>query len=309
MAEQEPFLPLHLYLLLWAACFGVLAYFDRKSQVPVATAWWRYISLRPYRGPERHSQTRGADGGRALAKWALYMHYLQAALTCPAFIVFSQWYGGFLTANEQRKDVQFARLDDPVLRAIGPYDLSMPSTIVVYVVAFGALLVELKNPRNIVIGLQTTMLTMTLRALFLHVTPLAPPRTIIPLVDPVSPYFAMDMPGKDAKPLENDLMFSGHTSSCLATALVYSSPTLRAIALSLTALLAVMVILQHCHYAIDVVVAPFVVFTVWSFVVHRLHAHDWRVAGLKRHGPGWKGDAHPHDCGDRTESAKDVKND
>ena len=57
-------------------------------------------------------------------------------------------------------------------------------------------------------------------------------------------------------------------------------------ALLLTGVLGAMVVLQHAHYSIDVLVAPFVVFAVWSFVV-AMHKHDWRAAGLAQHGPGW----------------------
>ena len=297
MDPHQPFLPLPLYLLLWATCFGVAAYFDRRSAIPVHHAWYRYIMFRDrFTGDsisttaQKRSQQNGAGasgtGGGGLGKWGLLAHKLQAALTCPGFIVFCQWYGSRLLANEHRADVRFVRLDDPVLNAWGPYDLSVPSTIVVYLVSFGALLVQIKHPRNIVIGLQTVGLTMAVRTLFLHLTPLASPSTIIPLVDPVQPYFALNMPGKDAKPLENDLMFSGHTSSCLATALVFRHAYLRRGALLLTGVLGAMVVLQHAHYSIDVLVAPFVVFAVWSFVV-AMHKHDWRAAGLAQHGPGW----------------------
>ena len=128
---------------------------------------------------------------------------------------------------------------------------------------------------------------MLVRTAFLHLTPLAAPSTIIPLEDPLQPYFVFNLPGKGKKPLENDLMFSGHTSTCLSAALAYRHPWLRRGALALTALLGCMVTLQHVHYAVDVLVAPFVVFAVHAFVVAVLHGHDWHTDGLARPGPSW----------------------
>jgi len=88
----------------------------------------------------------------------------------------------------------------------------------------------------------------------MFVFPLEPPLEIIPLRDP---FLECTFYGDQV--LLKDLFFSGHTSNLLLLALIIPYRKLRIVMGVCTVLVGVMLILQHVHYTIDVIAAPFFV--------------------------------------------------
>merc|ERR1711871_1159758 len=108
------------------------------------------------------------------------------------------------------------------------------------------------------------------RTIMMYLTPFKAPDSVLPIVDQIA-----SASTGSAKPLVNDLMFSGHTSTCMVCSLALRPrPWLRGLWFLITFLVAILVVVQHSHYTIDVAVAPFVVFTSWRIVVYWLHSHD-----------------------------------
>jgi membrane-associated phospholipid phosphatase len=89
--------------------------------------------------------------------------------------------------------------------------------------------------------------------------PFDPPSSMIPLKDPFVQLFGT------GKLLTRDLFFSGHTATLFLLFLVVDKKPYKQLFLFLTVLVAVSVILQHVHYFIDVLAAPF--FTFGCFII------------------------------------------
>ncbi len=80
----------------------------------------------------------------------------------------------------------------------------------------------------------------------------------------------------------NDLFFSGHTGLPFLLALIFwENKTLRIIFLCFSAMFAIVVLLGHLHYTIDVLSAYFITFTIFNICKY-LFKKDWQLF-LKKH--------------------------
>jgi PAP2 superfamily C-terminal len=171
----------------------------------------------------------------------------------------------FLQFNEGRTG---AALVDPVLAALPAADLSVPLFVLIYgtlVLALGSLA---KTPRALLVALQAYALLATFRIGMMYTIPLEAPPRMIMLIDPFVRAFG------DGPNWAKDLFFSGHTSTTFLCALSVRSRTLRLLCFGACASVAVLILIQHAHYTIDVLVAPFV-----AFASHRL-AHNFSARVL-----------------------------
>lgn len=160
----------------------------------------------------------------------------------------------YLVWNEQRSGVE---LPDPVLARLPALDLSWP----IFALIYGTLIVTIvhlaRQPRHLLIALQAYGLLAVVRIAMMYSIPLEAPPRMIMLVDPLVRLFG-DGGGNWAK----DLFFSGHTSTTFLCALSVQSRFLRLLCFTACASVATLILLQHAHYTIDVLVAPFVAFAV-----------------------------------------------
>lgn len=167
--------------------------------------------------------------------------------------------GRFLTGIEQRSGVTFF---DPVLAVLPPVDL----TWLIFALIYGALVLAIvymvRHPARLLLALQSYILLALVRMAAMFLLPLDPPADMIPLVDPLVELF-----GSGGTTLSRDLFFSGHTSTLFLLALVIPNRKLSAIFLLCTAIVGCSVLVQHVHYSIDVLAAPF--FTYTCFTVAR----------------------------------------
>jgi uncharacterized membrane protein len=75
----------------------------------------------------------------------------------------------------------------------------------------------------------------------------------------------------------NDLFFSGHTGVPFLLALIFwENKTLRIIFLGFSAMFAVVVLLGHLHYSIDVLSAFFITYTIFD-ICKFLFRKDWKI--------------------------------
>jgi membrane-associated phospholipid phosphatase len=124
-----------------------------------------------------------------------------------------------------------------------------------------ALIYLASHPDFLLIAMQSYALTATFRMLAMYSIPLDPPETIIPLIDPFVEFFG------GGTTLEKDLFFSGHTSTMFLLFLTARQRVIRKIFLILTILVGLCVLLQHVHYTVDVIIAPFVAFTSYRIAL------------------------------------------
>jgi hypothetical protein len=143
-------------------------------------------------------------------------------------------------------------LEDPVLALFEPVDV----TVLAFVLIYGCLVVGLadmvRSPARLVAFAWSYAFLLLLRCATLAVTPLDPPVTTIPLVDPVVQALV------DGVVLTRDLFFSGHTSTTLLLGLCMAPSRRRWIVLGLAPVVGALTMLQHVHYTVDVLAAfPF----------------------------------------------------
>lgn len=169
----------------------------------------------------------------------------------------------FLGYVEQRPGVV---LVDPVLAAFHPVDVTWWVFAVLYLSLGTGVATLLRTPRALVMGVQTYLLMVAVRTVMMFVTPLDPPPTMIPLLDPVVTWLREWLGQRSAATLTptKDLFFSGHTATMCVLGLTAQSPWLRRFFFACAGVMASLVIVQHVHYTVDVLVAPFV-----AFAAHR----------------------------------------
>jgi PAP2 superfamily C-terminal len=154
-----------------------------------------------------------------------------------------------------------AVLDDPILVAINSIDLTWQTFFVIYICFAIAFVHLISRPEYLAKCIQAYSLLLSFRLITMFITPIRYPDEMIPLVDPfVQLVFNSDEVWK------NDLFFSGHTSAMFLFFLIVKGKVMKTIMLVSTILIGIFVILQHVHYTVDVVAAPFFAWGAWSIV-------------------------------------------
>jgi len=154
----------------------------------------------------------------------------------------------FLTYNEARSGYHF---NDPVLNLFRARDLSLLTFILTYGIAIAGLVIALRDPPVLVKLFAAYAILTLLRICTLYVLPLEPPAGIIPLED-VLLRFSFYSGRANLK----DLFFSGHTATLFLFAFAFKNRSLKIIFASAGLLIGILLMMQHVHYSIDVVVAP-----------------------------------------------------
>ena len=163
----------------------------------------------------------------------------------------------FLNYVEAREGVV---LNDPLLNLFNPVDLTFLSFGLIYISLFVAIFFLIKTPSRLVIALQAYIILVLVRIIVMYLVPLNPPPGMISLSDPFVEYFGT------GQLLTKDLFFSGHTATIFLFYLV-SDPAKRGLKIFFmicTIFVAIFVLLQHVHYTIDVISAPFFAFSAYK---------------------------------------------
>lgn len=158
----------------------------------------------------------------------------------------------FLAYNEQRSLNYGFEFMDPAFEIIPAFNVSIP----IFIVTYGSLLLYLIAFRKDSELLSRIMLSYGFLILFrmisLSILPLSPPSDIIFLEDPFLNTFIY--PGR----IDTDLFFSGHTALLLA---IYFSSGRKWYFLLLAIALGILLMIQRCHYSVDILGAlPFAYF-------------------------------------------------
>jgi hypothetical protein len=148
-----------------------------------------------------------------------------------------------------------AALADPLLDCFRPIKLTVPTFVVLYASLIIAITYVSRYPKHMLVSFQAYVLLLGLRALSMYLLPLDPPVATIPLKDPIVELF-----GDASKPFTRDLFFSGHTSLMFLFYLTAVPRWLKTSFLVGTVFVGSFVMLQHVHYAVDVLVAPFMAY-------------------------------------------------
>lgn len=141
-------------------------------------------------------------------------------------------------------------LSDWLLAQLPVHNVSLPVFLFIWGVALLAIIRSIKSPQILLVLLWSYLLVSISRILCIWFFPLNPPPHLIPLVDPLTNFFY----GKQY--ITKDLFFSGHTSSVFIVFLGLEKRIDKIFTLLATICVAVLLLLQHVHYTIDILAAP-----------------------------------------------------
>ncbi|MFP4370349.1 MAG: phosphatase PAP2-related protein [Candidatus Kapaibacterium sp.] len=179
-------------------------------------------------------------------------------ITVAALIIELAVYSAFLKYIESRPGTV---IDDPVLALFAPVDLSAPVFILLYLSVFGAIVYFSFDMKKLIQAVQSYILLVIFRMMAMYTLPLDPPEQLIPLIDPL-----VELMGPGTT-LTRDLFFSGHTSTVFIIAFNIDKTWVKAVFFAIGVIVAVMVVLQHVHYTVDVLAAPFFAYGAYRLSV------------------------------------------
>ena len=159
----------------------------------------------------------------------------------------------FLAFNENR--LEGFVLNDWFLNTFEPSDVSTPLFAITWICIFTCLPIALRTPRKAMVVFISILVIGILRCICLYLVPLTPPVTIIPLRDT---FLEGSFYGNQV--LVRDLFFSGHTANLALLTFLVDVKWIKYILAVCTLIVATLLLKQHVHYTVDVVVAPFAAF-------------------------------------------------
>jgi len=171
-----------------------------------------------------------------------------ALLVAPALVLALFGFRIFLEFVEARSG---AVLNDPLLSLIPSHDVARMLFFLVYGTMFGGVITLISHPYRLITAVWAYVFVLMIRAAVMYLLPLDPPAGLIPMNDAL-----MELSGTHLPPTR-DLFFSGHTATLFLFVLALRTLRLRLLALVATLLVATGVLVQHAHYAADVLAAPF----------------------------------------------------
>lgn len=141
-------------------------------------------------------------------------------------------------------------LNDYLLSWLPAHDLSVATFTVLYLLIVLAVVSLIQNPQLFLQTLYAYLVLTILRFMTMLLIPLNPPLNIIELNDPLVQQFFYQ------QSITKDLFFSGHTSVLVLLALSVADQRLKIALFSGAFIVACMLLVQHAHYTVDVILAP-----------------------------------------------------
>ncbi|OIR00616.1 hypothetical protein GALL_173060 [mine drainage metagenome] len=165
----------------------------------------------------------------------------------------------FFNLIEARKGI---RLNDPLLSILPAVDVSIPIFLVLYSTIIFALYKCYKDPSVFIVLLWSYLIMNFFRIISIYLFPLAPPSGLIVIKDIITYLFYGN------RFITKDLLFSGHTATLFLMFLSLKKKNDKLVALIASILIAAMVLVQHVHYTVDVVVAPVAAFISYRIAIY-----------------------------------------
>lgn len=179
------------------------------------------------------------------------------AIIAPIAIVITMViFTRFLNFIELRPGVV---LPDPFLELFNPIDISWFTFVVMYGSLITAIIYLLHHPRYLILAFISYLFMIYFRIPAMWSIPLEAPATILPLIDPMVSDVGV------GRLMTKDLFFSGHTATIMIMYLSSPGKKWRITFLIMTIIVALAVLVQHVHYTVDVIAAPF--FAYVSFIL------------------------------------------
>jgi len=154
----------------------------------------------------------------------------------------------FFQVIERRRGVL---LHDWVLSMIPAHDVSIFIFLLIWASTLLMLVRFVQDPQILQRFLWSYISLCLVRMITIGLFPLEPPEHLIPLADPIANSFY------GTHFVTRDLFFSGHTATVFLMALCLKRQSDKGLIFFASLCIGVLVLVQHVHYSIDVIAAPF----------------------------------------------------
>ncbi len=148
-------------------------------------------------------------------------------------------------------------LNDWLLNQLPALDVSVWVFVIIWGIALLSIVRAVQVPQLCLTVIWVYLIVTYSRMISIWLVPLNPPAQLIALTDPISNSFY----GKSF--ITKDLFYSGHTSTIFMLYLCLQRRMDKFFALLGTVLVAGLLLIQHVHYSIDVILAP--LFTLFCY--------------------------------------------
>lgn len=203
-------------------------------------------------------------------KWAITLKQVrirnQVLFTIFLYLFLFKYCRVIMTLLEVRQGTQ---LYDPLLAIIPPMDFSLITFSLTYIALLTFWLSNIIHPKTFIIGLQAYCILIIMRTITIYLVPLEPPLGMILLKDPVTIIF---MSTPNGGYIVKDLFFSGHVSAISLFYFVTTNIKIKRILLFLCVSVGTLILIQHVHYTIDVLAAPFFAYFAY-FLSAKLYSY------------------------------------
>jgi len=148
-------------------------------------------------------------------------------------------------------------VSDYLLRTLPAQDVSMYIFLVLYPAIGFFMWQVIGNTEMCVTGLWGYIFMCLARMITISIIPLSEPASLVHMSDPFSILFY------GSSVITKDLFFSGHTATLCLIGLCLENKTQKRIVFIATAVLGVLLLIQHIHYTLDVLAAPVFSYLFW----------------------------------------------
>ena len=179
------------------------------------------------------------------------------------FTFYGVFFKVFRVATEIMELRTGTQLNDFVLALLPPTDFSEITFTLTYIALILFVITSIREPQRFILYMQAYTVLLILRMTTIYLVPLEPPTGLIILKDPVSNFFMKS--SSESGYIVKDLFFSGHISAIFLFFLSSVNKYIKIIFLSIGAVVASLILMQHVHYTIDIVAAPF--FSLFAYKV------------------------------------------
>ena len=161
----------------------------------------------------------------------------------------------FFSHIQHREGIE---LNDWLLNFIPKYDVSVPVFCILWSMIVLGVWRAIQNPKFLIIFGWTYLLLAVSRIISITLVPLDMPKGLINLHDPIINFFYGN------QLITKDLFYSGHTATMFLLFLCLKNKYDRTFALIATVVIAALLLVQHIHYTIDVLAAPFFTYLLYT---------------------------------------------
>jgi PAP2 superfamily protein len=177
----------------------------------------------------------------------------------------------FFNAIEARNGFVFT---DIIVQMIPPRNVSGAVFFLIWSCCILLIIRIYRDPMMLLTTLWAYNAVTLVRMASIGLISLNPPAGLIPLADPITNQFY----GQHY--ITHDLFFSGHTTTVFLIFLCLKKKADRIYALSASVILGVLLLVQHVHYTIDVLAAPFFTYAVYRFTLLFTKRENGLVFGI-----------------------------